>query len=312
MSQNLSAPSPPPDHATRLERALLSLDGLSVGDAFGQRFFYAPSVESLIDERAVPAPPWPYTDDTEMALGIVEVLRRWGHIEQDDLAGVFARRYRVNPHRGYGATAHDVLQAIGAGDPWQLASGSVFGGMGSMGNGAAMRVAPLGAYWADGYATVVEQARLSAEVTHAHAEGKAGAIAVAVAAAWAGRRGNGEAHGSGRVLLEVVLEHTPSGETRRGLEHALSLPFDLSVPTAASLLGNGSRVTAPDTVPFALWCAARHIDHYEEALWETVSGLGDRDTTCAIVGGIVVLAAGRPAIPPDWLAAREALAFPSD
>ena len=36
-----------------------------------------------------------------------------------------------------------------------------------------------------------------------------------------------------------------------------------------------------------------------------VSGLGDRDTTCAIVGGIV--AATGAAIPPDWLAAREPL-----
>ena len=49
-------------------------------------------------------------------------------------------------------------------------------------------------------------------------------------------------------------------------------------------------------MPFALWCAARHIDNYEEALWATVSGLGDRDTTCAIVGGVVTLATGRRAI----------------
>ncbi|HKB39911.1 MAG TPA: ADP-ribosylglycohydrolase family protein, partial [Gemmataceae bacterium] len=68
----------PPDHNARLERMRLALDGLSVGDAFGQRFFFPPSVESLIAERAFPAPPWPYTDDTEMSLGIAEVLRRHG------------------------------------------------------------------------------------------------------------------------------------------------------------------------------------------------------------------------------------------
>jgi hypothetical protein len=43
--RNLSLPA---DHKERLARAHLSLDGLSVGDAFGQRFFYPPSVESLI------------------------------------------------------------------------------------------------------------------------------------------------------------------------------------------------------------------------------------------------------------------------
>src|SRR4051794_3538789 len=136
----------PSDHDARMGRALLSLDGLSVGDAFGQRFFYAPSVESLIAERAVPAPPWPYTDDTEMALAVVEVLGRRGRIDRDDLAGVFARRYRADPGRGYGGTAHGILEALGAGEPWRAASGSVFGGVGSMGNGAAMRVAPLGVY----------------------------------------------------------------------------------------------------------------------------------------------------------------------
>jgi ADP-ribosylglycohydrolase len=40
-------------------------------------------------------------------------------------------------------------------------------------------------------------------------------------------------------------------------------------------------------------------------MWSTVSGLGDRDTTCAIVGGIVALSAGRESIPEAWLKARE-------
>ncbi|WP_375756947.1 ADP-ribosylglycohydrolase family protein [Corallococcus exercitus] len=57
----------------------------------------------------------------------------------------------------------------------------------------------------------------------------------------------------------------------------------------------------------AWWCAARHLDSFEEALWCTVAGFGDRDTTCAIVGGIVALSAGRSSIPAPWLSAREPL-----
>jgi ADP-ribosylglycohydrolase len=38
-----------------------------------------------------------------------------------------------------------------------------------------------------------------------------------------------------------------------------------------------------------------------------VSVEGDIDTTCAIIGGIVALSAGRDSIPPEWLSAREAL-----
>jgi ADP-ribosylglycohydrolase len=42
-------------------------------------------------------------------------------------------------------------------------------------------------------------------------------------------------------------------------------------------------------------------------LWLTVSGLGDRDTTCAIVGGIVACHVGLKSIPKDWLKQREKL-----
>ncbi|HET6881018.1 MAG TPA: ADP-ribosylglycohydrolase family protein [Pirellulales bacterium] len=290
---------------------MFSLDGLSIGDAFGEQFFYVPNVESMIERRALAKGPWRYTDDTEMALAIVEVLDRFGDINQDELAAVFARRYAADPSRGYGATAHDVLATIGSGTHWRKAAGWAFGGEGSMGNGGAMRVGPLGAYWADDWDAVVEQARASAEVTHAHAEGQAGAIAVAVAAAWATRRGAGAVAGTVSDLFEAVLKNTPKGATLRGLKYAAKLPLSTAVHDAVTILGNGSNVTAPDTVPFAIWCAARHIDDYEEALWATVSGLGDCDTTCAIVGSIVALACGPAGIPPEWRASREPLAFGS-
>ena len=75
----------------------------------------------------------------------------------------------------------------------------------------------------------------------------------------------------------------------------------------AGQVGNGSKVSAQDTVPFALWCAARHLDDYAGAMWSTLSVGGDIDTNCAIVGGIVSLAVGREGIPSDWLWFREAL-----
>jgi hypothetical protein len=44
-------------------------------------------------------------------------------------------------------------------------------------------------------------------------------------------------------------------------------------------------------------------------MWTTVTGLGDRDTTCAIAGGVVAMAVGRAGLPASWLAAREPLGF---
>jgi ADP-ribosylglycohydrolase len=298
--------SRPDDHGTRIARAREALEGLSVGDAFGERFFTHPHlVEQLIAARAVPAPPWRYTDDTEMALAIVEVLEAAGSIDQDLLAATFARRYLANRFRGYGPAAHEILANIGAGIHWTAAAAAPFEGRGSLGNGGAMRAAPLGAYYADDLGAASAAASASAQVTHAHPEGQAGAAAVAVAAAWALQTRAERRAGFAGALLEAALDHTPAGATRDGIARALALPASADVAAAVAALGNGSRVSAPDTVPFALWCAARHLDDYVEAMWQTVSGLGDRDTTCAIVGGIV--AAAGAAVPPDWRACRESL-----
>jgi ADP-ribosylglycohydrolase len=296
----------PVDHDGRMARGRETLDGLSVGDAFGERFFTHPHVvEQLIAARAVPAPPWRYTDDTEMALAIVEVLEAEGHVHQDLVAATFARRYVANRHRGYGPTAHEILADIAAGVHWKTAARTPFEGCGSLGNGGAMRAAPVGAYYADDSGAAAVAAIASAEVTHAHPEGQAGAAAVAAAAAWAWRTRGARPAGFASELLETAHVHTPPGETRDGIARALALPASTDIPSAVAVLGNGSRVSAMDTVPFALWCAARHLDDFVEAMWQTVSGLGDRDTTCAIVGGIVA-AAGAP-VPEDWRAAREPL-----
>jgi ADP-ribosylglycohydrolase len=148
---------------------------------------------------------------------------------------------------------------------------------------------------------VVEQAALSAQVTHAHPEAVAGAVAVAVAAALAVRGV------SGPSLIKGVLARTPDGEVAARLRRIEEAPFSLQPQWIASTVGCGWQVSAPDTVPFALWCAARHLDDLTEALWETASAAGDVDTTCAIVGGVVGARTGLTGVPADMIAAREPL-----
>ena len=287
---------------TRSHSAWASLEGLSVGDAFGQQFFGSPpTVAYLVDSRALPQEPWRYTDDTVMALAIVEILERCGHIDADLLARAFAYKYAADPARGYGGMAHTILNQIATGSPWREVAGAAFDGTGSMGNGGAMRAAPIGAYFFDDLARAAEQARISAAVTHAHAEGQAGAAAVAVAAACL------RAGGGADDLFEAAAHHTPEGETRAGIDRARQLPLTAEVQQAVAVLGNGTRVLSQDTVPFCLWCAARHFEDFEEAMWATVSGFGDRDTTCAIVGGILASRDDAGSIPPAWMAARESL-----
>ncbi|MFI9817221.1 ADP-ribosylglycohydrolase family protein [Saccharothrix variisporea] len=261
---------------TRLDRALLSLDGLSVGDALGAQFFTTTPAATT---------PWPWTDDTQLACLLVAELRDHGEVDQDRLAASFAEHH--DPYRGYGPGAVVVLRRIRDGVPWQVAARESFGGEGSCGNGAAMRVAPLGAYFADDLDAVVAQAIRSAEVTHPHPEGVAGAVAVAVAAAV-----------DRASLFDAVLDHLDDGEVRRGVSRARTLTGPVAY--AAHELGNGARTTAQDTVPFTLWVAADHHD-FRDAFFACVEAGGDVDTTAAIVGGIL----GTP--PPDWLASREPL-----
>jgi ADP-ribosylglycohydrolase len=291
-------------NVTGRERARLSLEGLSVGDTFGEQFFgETEQIVPLIADRVVPRAPWRYTDDTEMALSIVEILEERGAIDQDDLALRFARR--MDLRRGYGKGAYEILSGILAGRSWKSLSHSGFRGMGSFGNGAAMRVAPLGAYFADApRAELVEQARLSAEVTHAHPEGIAGAIAVALAAALAWQRRDAPGQ-LGKEWMSEIRSAVPAGYTRDALDEAIALPARTPMVEAAKVLGNGSGITAPDTVPICLWIAAYHSNDFPEALWKTVGILGDRDTTCAIVGGILALKVGLGAIPRQWRDSRE-------
>src|SRR5262245_4844126 len=216
--------TPPPEHAARLGRAARALDGLSVGDAFCAQFFMGEVYSRHFASRTTPPGEWGYTDDTEMAIGVYEVLARHGRIDQYDLAATFARRYVAEMHRGYGPAAHGILQAIHEGTSWRNVSHAAFNGTGSLGNGGAMRVAPIGAYFADDLDRVVHEADLSAEVTHAHPEGRAGAIAVAVAAAAAFTVDLEQGD-----LLRAAIERTPEGRTREGIEAALDLGPDASI-----------------------------------------------------------------------------------
>lgn len=290
----------------RLQRARLSLEGLSVGDAFGE-WFFSPMSLTFFAKREMPPKPWHYTDDTAMGISIVEILHQCGGICEDVLAERFARRYSEEPNRGYGGTAQRILREISRGQPWNEVARNAFDGMGSMGNGAAMRAGPVGAYFADDPEAVVEHAKRSAMVTHAHPDAQAGAIAVAVAASCAFRLRGTIRPDSGREMIAEVIRYTPDSATRSGLETALHLDLSYDVRTATRALGNGSGLLASDTVPFTIWSAAKHLGSYEEAMWATASAWGDMDTTCAIVGSIVVMATGADGIPELWRRSRESL-----
>lgn len=294
----------PPEGAGRT--AADSLIGLAVADALG-----APYEGHTLDASGFalrcpsPEAPAPWTDDTQMALSVVEVLLETGEIDQDRLARAFARRY--DPWRGYGGGMHALLSRLRDGADWREARFAVFRD-GSWGNGSAMRVAPLGAFFAGRTIdVVVEQAGRSAEVTHAHLEAVHGAAATAVCA-WHAARSRGRPAPSPGQLLAAVRGVLPADSgVGRGLQRAEALSSATSLAEAVAGLGNGSNVSCVDTVPLAVWLASHHLDDYQAAVEAAVAAGGDTDTLAAIVGGIVAARLSPGAIPARWRAAVEPL-----
>src|SRR5215470_3718430 len=137
--------------------------GLAIGDALGGKF-EAQSAEGIqarfpTPDRLIEYPTeeiW-YTDDTQMAIGVAEALIECGEIVEGKLCAAFVANYV--PSRGYGRGARAVLDAMEEGRDYKAVAERHFSG-GSYGNGAAMRVAPVGLFFRDDPAALWEQARL--------------------------------------------------------------------------------------------------------------------------------------------------------
>jgi ADP-ribosylglycohydrolase len=286
--------APPPELHSGLESMRRSLMGLAIGDSIGEMLSYgAHRAPDRMQEPDFPAAPLYHTDDSEMALALCSILRAHRTVHQDALGARFARRFLLDPDRGYGKMTRIQLREMLDGADWRKLSKSAFGGQGSMGNGSAMRVAPLAAFFADDLDLCIEQARASSEVTHAHPEAIAGSIAVAVAAALACRTSS--------IALPEVVKHVPESEVRRRLEQAQHLSG--THLEAARLLGCGAQVTSQDTVPFCLWLAATSTN-YPEAIGRAIQADGDCDTCAAITGALVALTAP-DTIPQRWARSLE-------
>lgn len=293
-----------PSTQERIDLAKISLEGLSVGDCFGESFFMAPAIASnLIEQRSILDKQWYWTDDSLMGFSVFNILKNFDEVEQFALAQSFADRYDIS--RGYGSGMHELMRKFRGGETWHEAASSLFEGQGSWGNGSAMRVAPVGAYFADDLKKVCAEAEKSAVVTHTHEEAIVGAQAVALAAALAHQFKPKNVRPSRSEFIEEILPFLAASETTSKIRRAKDLNKEISTQHAADILGNGIQISCPDTVPFCLFCAGEFLDDYEEAMWQTVSALGDRDTTCAIVGSIVVMYAGIESIPTNWMKKRE-------
>ena len=263
---------------TMRERFLGCVMGLAIGDALGAPYEGLPAdmirkigpasrlVENPEDKTLF------YTDDTEMTVGVLETLIEYGRIKPDYLAKRFAENF--HPERGYGQGAHEQIVMIQDGRDYSECLFAAFKD-GSYGNGAAMRVAPVGLLFCNDLPTLLEQAELSARVTHAHELGVEGAklIALSVAAVVQMERFDRDA------FFDFLEPHCRTEEfawqirTLRRLERFAPTSF-------------GNSLEAHRSVVTAIQIFIDNRESYTETI-RTAMGMGnDVDTLCAMAGAI--------------------------
>ena len=229
---------------------------------------------------------YPWTDDTHLAIGVVRTLFRYDTINQIELAKEFAKNFYADNQRGYGRGTHGLLSVYGYdAENWLEHSRDWWGpNQGSKGNGSAMRDSVIGAHFGLEFERTTTEARLSAEVTHYHVDAIAGSIAVAVAAAIA-------TYDHIENYWEAILKFTPSGELRDRIEWVAGQSnTDATNWEIVREVGNGKKVLALDTVPFALWQAHQGMAKrltFASCIDSIIEVGGDTDTIGAIFGGIV-------------------------
>lgn len=195
-----------------------------------------------------------FTDDTVLTVALADSI-----LSGQPYRNLLVAYYRRYPDAGYGARFRAWTEH-GPHEPYS-----------SWGNGAAMRVSPIGFAYRE-LDRVLQAAAASAAVTHDHPEGIKGAQAVA-AAVFVARTG------SGKSEMQAYVERT--------------FGYDLSTPLAAVRPGYGFDVSCRGTVPYAIRAFLESTD-WEDAVRNAVSLGGDSDTLACITGAVAEAFYGLP------------------
>lgn len=290
-----------------------SLIGTFCGDALGMPFEGWPpemikkeigEVQQMYEARLGAGT---YTDDTQMMIALLESLVENEGFDGEDMALRMAKAY--DPKRGYGRGTEIALKKILEGVPWEKAGKGLFKG-GSYGNGAAMRIAPMGLLYFDDLKKMERMVVDSSRMTHNHPLGIEGALIQAKGVALALSKKEREELDPFSFLEEIRdLVKSKRGEWRR----SLLLIEDLlenrkaghppSKEEVANTLGNNS--SAKGSVPTALYSFLAHPKSFKEAVSYAVGLGGDTDTIGAMTGALAGAFHGLTGIPEEWYKALE-------
>jgi ADP-ribosyl-[dinitrogen reductase] hydrolase len=310
-------------HLFRIERVRGCLLGMAVGDALGApleglspqqiKTHYGRVtnyVDGVLAWKRKPhrwRMPGLYTDDTQQALALCDVLLDCQCVDQDRLADLY-------------------LGLMTPKGPFSGASAKR-SGQPTAGIGAAMRIAPVALYFGDETGPMFDSVMAASLMTHRDIRSLSGALAVAHGVR---RLAEGQPRDPSllfRVAADVVRDEAKiaalygdqvlkldrhAGGLARAIAHAESL-LDLPLEQALqSLVTEANRHGAepvcrratmgfpPACIPTCFYILLT-TNSFEQALTEVVNLGGDTDTAGAILGALAGAYYGASAIPERWL-----------
>ncbi len=281
---------------SRFEGALV---GLAVGDALGMPAegmfrddisrMFAGGIGFLPDPRRGLAP-GQWTDDTKMMLCHLESILETGAPDGADVARRFLDWLRSGDLRGIGRTTAQALERLARGADWR---DSGVGGRWAAGNGAAMRIAPVGLFFAFREGDIYDTVRDLSAITHDNEEAVAGAYVVAELVR---RGGSGASAERFDEFLDGAIERVGGTLTAANLRKARGFAADGTAPREAlPALGVGGYVV--ESVAAAVYaCLALGAD-FDSMMRALLLAGGDTDTNAAMAGAIFGAWRGLQAVP---------------
>ncbi len=278
-------------------KILGALTGGALGDAIGELACRQPERDAVLAQiEAVEQ--LRYTDDTVMAIAVAETLIEFGDVEPQILGNLFQERYHKEPWRGYSESIQNIYALVkNEGIGYVDAASRLYGGDGSFGNGAAMRIAPVALYFRNSE-RLDDRIAAASRITHGHpvaidgARVQANALLQALAI-------NPQRPFSPHAFLETLIDAAGSESIRSKLALLRVILDRGTLPAeAASVLGHGTAVH--ESLPYALYSFLIHPHEFIECQLCAILNGGDRGTLGTMAGTLSGAFLGVDALPAEW------------
>jgi ADP-ribosyl-[dinitrogen reductase] hydrolase len=295
---------------TLKDRCIGAIAGFAIGDALGmpteflsreqiERYYGKPIVDFI---GAHPGhandslPPGSYTDNTQTMLAIAECLIECQKMDMAKQADALLSWYLNKvPHRAPSTSNLQACKHLSMGRPWSKS------GVYSSGNGAAMRMTPIGIFFHRSPESLIRAALDNCMITHTEPRARAASVSVAYLTA---------------RLLQSDERCWPADQVLETADRIAHLDEDFAavlrwttqithLPPKEALFEIGTSSDAIETVPAAIYCFLKYPGDFSGAVLAAVNAGEAADSIGALAGSFIGLTSGFTVIDQKWLESIE-------